>query len=116
MTLTQGLRGACACLVVALFGVHPALAHAKDPMLLYRARCAACHGDDGKAQTAVGKEAKAADFTTAAFQKARTDDALRKSILEGRPGTKMLGFAGKLSPDELESLIKVIRGFGRGAR
>ncbi len=87
-------------------------ADAKDPVFLYRARCAACHGNDGKAQTEVGKEAKAADFTTAAFQQSHTDDSIRKSILDGRPGTKMLGFAGKLTPDEVESLVKVIRAFG----
>ncbi len=41
---------------------------------LWKSKCGSCHGADGKAQTEKGKKMKMEDYTTAEWQKAKTDD------------------------------------------
>ncbi len=106
-----------------LLGGSPAYAQpAKDPKAdrLWRARCAGCHGDDGKGQTEQGKKMGIADMTTAAFQKGLTDDQIGKSILDGIKREKggkqqeMEPQKDKLRPDQLQLLVAYVRGLGAG--
>ncbi len=82
----------------------------------WQAKCASCHGDDGKGQTAKGKETGARDMTTAEYQKA-SDAQLQKAIEDGVDRTvdgkklKMDGYKDKLKPDQIAELVKYIRGF-----
>lgn len=50
---------------------------------LWKAKCASCHGADGKGQTEQGKKNHAEDMTSKEWQKARTDADMKKAILEG---------------------------------
>src|SRR5512141_1549629 len=81
---------------------------AADGAALYKAKCAACHGPDGAAQTAVGKNLKIRGFAEADVQKL-TDAELTKMIEDGKG--KMPAFKGKLTGEEVSALVKQIRSF-----
>lgn len=69
---------------------------------IFAARCASCHGKtghDGK-YNAVGN----ADFLALA-----SDAFIATTIQKGRPGTPMVGFAGKLSPAAIADVTALIR-------
>ncbi len=78
---------------------------------LFEAKCATCHGDDGKAKTEQGKEMAIADMTKAAYWKDLTLDGARKSVLEGIKRTQngveqeMKPFQDRLSADQVDALI-----------
>lgn len=89
-----------------------ATAWADDVPAIWKAKCASCHGEDGKAQTKTGKKEKIDDMTTAAWQTNWTDEKMKKMILEGsKDNTKMKAFKGKLSDADVDGLIKHIRAF-----
>ncbi len=81
----------------------------------FNAKCASCHGENGKGDTKKGKEMKVADMTTAAWQKDNTDDKIKKAIESGVNETKdgvkkeMDAYKDKLKPDQIDDLVKYIR-------
>jgi mono/diheme cytochrome c family protein len=83
----------------------------------WKAKCASCHGADGKAQTDQGTKMGIPDYTSPAWQKANTDDALKKGIAEGvsreKDGKKqeMEPFKEKLPPEQIASLVAYLRTF-----
>jgi mono/diheme cytochrome c family protein len=104
-------------LILALILV-PSLAAAEptDPrtLRLWKAKCASCHGEDGKANTEQGKKAGTSDVTTAEWQKKFSDDQIKavtqKGIKEKRNGkdVEMPDFKD-LQPAQLDALVKHIR-------
>ncbi|HKA87025.1 MAG TPA: c-type cytochrome [Haliangiales bacterium] len=83
----------------------------------WKAKCASCHGDDGKGQTTKGKEMGVRDATAPAWQKEFTDEAIQKAIEDGLDRTKdgkkqqMDAYKAKLKPDQIEDLVKYMRSF-----
>ena len=83
----------------------------------WQAKCASCHGDDGKGQTAKGKEMGIKDMTSAAWQKGLTDEKIQKGIEDGVDTTvdgkkqKMDPYKDKLKPDQIADLVKYVRTF-----
>jgi mono/diheme cytochrome c family protein len=73
---------------------------------LYATKCAACHGPDGKGQTAMGKTNKLRDFTSADVQK-QSDDELTAIITNGK--NKMPAYGKSLKPDQIKGLVAYIR-------
>ncbi len=99
-------------LVACIFGLSvSASAFAAEAVELFKSKCSSCHGEDGKAQTKMGKKEKIPDFTTEKFQSGVTDDKIKDAITNGVPDTKMKAFSGKLTPDEIASLAKFVRTF-----
>ena len=102
-------------LVLILAGLFSAFAASADtdPKLVrtYKAKCAACHGADGKADTEAGKKAKLADMTKAEWQKSKTDAQLKASIENGikKDGNEMEAFKDKLTPEQITGLVAYIR-------
>ena len=83
--------------------------HPSDEFIQY---CAKCHGEDGKAQTARGKQLKARDFTDQEFQSDESDADLIESVTKGKDD--MPPFGKKLSKEQIESLVKNdVRGFAK---
>jgi len=81
------------------------------PSELYKKNCAKCHGDDGKADTARGKNLKARNFTDAEWQADVTDAQLIKAVTDGK-GDDMPPWGKKLTPEQIASLVKNdVRGF-----
>lgn len=66
----------------------------------YAARCAACHGPDGKG--GIGP-----DLTTKNYKYGRTAPEVTKSVVEGRPGG-MPGFKNDLSQEKLEGVVQYV--------
>jgi cytochrome c6 len=80
-------------------------AHAEDAKALFHAKCASCHGPDGKGQTAMGKKLGAKDLTGTALSEA----AVEKTIENGKP-PKMLAYKGKLTDEQIKSLATYVKG------
>jgi cytochrome c6 len=73
---------------------------------LYKSRCAACHGADGKGQTAVGKTNNIRDLGSADVQ-AQSDDAIAGIIGNGKG--KMPAYGKSLKADQIKDLVAYIR-------
>jgi mono/diheme cytochrome c family protein len=82
---------------------------------LWKAKCSSCHGVDGKAQTEQGKLMSLPDLSSAAWQKATTDERIRDQILNGVKKEKdgkavqMDPFKGELQPEQVDALIGYVR-------
>jgi cytochrome c6 len=80
-------------------------AAAEDASALYKSKCQACHGADGKGDTAAGKKLGAKDFHDPEIAK-MSDADLIKATREGKG--KMPAFK-TLSDDQLKDLVQYIR-------
>lgn len=76
---------------------------------IYAARCARCHGEDGKAETRMGKSMGARDFTDAAWHKDTKDEDIFSTIKDGNGA--MPAFGSKLSGEEIKALVGKVRKF-----
>lgn len=92
-------------LAVGLIGIcsHPAAA--QDAAGTYKAKCAMCHGADGK-----GGKMGTRDFGSADV-KAESDAQLTEIITKGKG--KMPAYGEKLKPEEIKDLVGYIRGLGK---
>ncbi len=85
-------------------------AFGSDSQKLFGAKCAKCHGKDGKGVEKLAKTLKVEigklNLTGKETVKA-TDAALVKVTLGGRK--KMPKFQGKLSPEEVQGLVQYLR-------
>lgn len=73
---------------------------------LYGRNCASCHGQHGNGGIGV-------PLALPSFQAVISDDYLRKTIVLGRPGRVMPGFAS-LSPAEVDAIVGHIRSWNKG--
>jgi mono/diheme cytochrome c family protein len=104
-------------MLAVLLAPELAAAEAPNPQIdrLWRAKCASCHGADGKGQTEQGKKMQVRDMTTADFQKA-PDDKLKATISDGlkkeENGVKqeMEAYKTKLRPEQIDGLVAYVRG------
>jgi mono/diheme cytochrome c family protein len=95
-----------ACLLFA------APAFADEAIDVWKAKCKSCHAENGNGDTKVGKKEKVEDLTSGAWQAKATDADIKKVIREGSPdNNKMKPFKDKLSDAEIDSLVRLIRGF-----
>lgn len=72
----------------------------------YKAKCATCHGPDGKGDTAPGKSMKVKDLGSPEVQKL-SDADLTTAIEKGKK--PMPGYEGKLTKEHIDDLVKYIR-------
>jgi mono/diheme cytochrome c family protein len=82
-----------------------------DVRTIFEAKCAKCHGKDGRAKTFRGKLMHARNFTEAQWQNDVTDERLFNSISNGR--NNMPSFKKKLSEAQIDSLVAYVRQFRR---
>jgi len=83
-----------------------------DGPALYAQLCAVCHAPD-----ATGYKAdNAPSLVNRTFLESATDDQLRRSIVEGRPGTSMAPYGkergGPLDPEAVGRIVEWLRGHG----
>jgi mono/diheme cytochrome c family protein len=81
-------------------------ATADDAAGTYKAKCAACHGPDGKGETAMGKKFGLKDLASADVQK-MSDAELTAMIADGKD--KMPSYKKSLKPDQIKELVSYIR-------
>jgi len=74
----------------------------------FKAKCAMCHGPDGKGETAMGKKMGLKDLGSAEVQK-MSDAELTGVITNGKD--KMPKYEGKLTKEQIEEVVKFIRSF-----
>lgn len=98
------LKSVLLILVVALAPI----AFAVDGTSIYKAKCASCHGADGKGQSPMGKKMNLRDLGSPEVQK-QTDKELYDWTAIGKG--KMPGYKDKLSADEINALVKHMRTF-----
>jgi len=72
----------------------------------FKAKCAMCHGADGRGSTATGKALKVRDMGSADVQ-GQTDAQLTAIITDGR--NKMPAYKGKLTDDQIKGLVAYVR-------
>jgi mono/diheme cytochrome c family protein len=80
-----------------------------DAKTTFEARCAKCHGKDGRAKSMHAKHVHARDMTDAAWQGNVSDERLFNSISNGKG--KMPAFGKKLSEDQIDALVRYVRQF-----
>ena len=95
-------------ILVAAFGLSAATcAYAQDDVAaLYKSKCQVCHGTNGKGDTPVGKKLGIKDFSSPEVAKL-SDHELFDITKKGKD--KMPAYDGKLTDDQIKSLVKYIR-------
>jgi mono/diheme cytochrome c family protein len=120
--MTSFQKWSASAAALSLLAFVPSVAPAevdKKTERLWKAKCASCHGVDGKAQTDQGKRIGVADYTTPEWQKARDDAQLKTAILDGvklvRDGKsmEMNGYKDQLSPEQADQLVAHIRALAK---
>ncbi len=89
----------------------------KKTIRLFEAKCATCHGEDGRAKTELGQEMAVADMTRVAYWKNLTLESARKSVMDGIKRTskgldgkeagkeqEMKPFRDRLAPEQIDAL------------
>ena len=92
-----------AMLVCGLLAVCASPAFADDAAATFKAKCAMCHGPDGK-----GGKMGTRDFASAEV-KAETDAQLTDIITKGKG--KMPAYGGKLTDADIKALVGQVRSF-----
>ena len=91
--------------VCGAIAVSSSPAAAQDAAATFKAKCAMCHGADGK-----GGKMGTRDFASAEV-KAETDAQLTDIITKGKG--KMPAYDGKLKADEIKGLVTYIRSLAK---
>ena len=84
---------------------------ARDPELgakVFADKCSACHGADARGNARAGTP----DFTSPRVQATLTDAGTIKTIREGKKGTPMPAWSGKLSEAEISAVASFVRSLG----
>lgn len=104
MTKLSFRLGLLTLMAGGLIAVCSSPAAAQDAAATYKAKCAMCHGVDGK-----GGKMGTKDFASADIQ-GQTDAQLADTISKGKP-PKMPAYGTKLSADDIKGLVAQIRSF-----
>ena len=88
-------------------GIDGLFAVAGDAKTTYDAKCAKCHGKDGRAKGLINKAKGVRNLTDAKWQQDISDERLFNSISNGRG--KMPSFKKKLSEAEIDALVAYVR-------
>jgi mono/diheme cytochrome c family protein len=102
--------GALVVLPLFLLAMPHAAAAQSDGQKLFDTNCAKCHGPDGTGNTVVGKAVGAKDLGSAEAKK-MTDAEIHTQIEQGK--NNMPPFSGTLSKAQIDSLVPIVRAFGK---
>jgi hypothetical protein len=105
--------------IVFALWVSPALTQGPkrtDLKEFYQQNCARCHGPDGSAVSADGKELRGQDFTHQDWQRNTGDEEMVQTILKGKFfGLAMPEFKGALTEEEARRIVTdIIRNSKKG--
>jgi mono/diheme cytochrome c family protein len=109
---TAVAKFAAAVLMLSLFAALALTASSSQALAfqsvksVYASKCAVCHGNDGTANTAKGKELKVRNFTSDEFKK-MPDAKAMEVLLKGKG--KMEAYEKTLGKEKLEQLLAYCR-------
>lgn len=92
--------------IVMLLGLMSLTGFAQTGADTYKAKCQMCHGADGTPPAAMAKSMGIKDLKSDDIQK--MSDADLKAVVE-KGKNKMTGFAGKLTPAQIDDVVKYVR-------
>jgi cytochrome c oxidase cbb3-type subunit 3 len=90
----------------------PPIAKPGDPAkgeAIYVKSCKSCHGDKDSRGEAI-------HLANTMFLVQASDPFIKHAIVNGRPGTKMVAFAGALSDAQINDVVAYVRQLGTGAK
>lgn len=91
--------------------VDDGLPDAEPGQMLYQKFCAPCHGESGdgtgRAQRALNPPPR--NFRDPAFHQELTRERMLHSVTHGRPGTAMVGWGARLTPEQIGTIVDYIR-------
>jgi mono/diheme cytochrome c family protein len=96
--------------VLAVILMAPSAVHAQSAAATYKAKCAGCHGADGKGSTALGKAMGAQDFGSDEVTK-MSDADLITIVTTGK--NKMPAYGKSLKDTEIKDLVAYVRELGK---
>lgn len=82
---------------------------AADGNSVFKTNCTGCHGSDGKGKPAIGTP----DFTSPKTLSGLSGADVIDTITNGRKGTIMPAWKGKLSDEEIAAVAAYLRSLGR---
>ncbi len=101
----------CVMICLALASVTAA---AQDSPMLFKTKCAACHGQDGNADTPMAKKQNIKSFKDPSVQKMSEADL---TAMIGEGGAKQLAthqFSKKgLTPEQIKGLVAYVKQLGK---
>jgi len=103
-------RTAALSILAASISLSNIYAVADDAAGTYKAKCSACHGADGKGETAMGKKMGMRDLASPDVQK-MSDDELATVISDGKD--KMPSYKKSLKPEQVKELVGYIRSLAK---
>ena len=105
-TVTTIFAGAVLTLSLSALALSPSALAVQSMKSLYASKCAVCHGNDGSANTAKGKELKVRNLRSEEFKK-MSDAKAMEVMLKGKG--KMEGYEKTLGKEKLEQLLAYCR-------
>ena len=90
--------------------------HAAEGQGVYLSACAGCHGaaGDGRGEYASALGAPLAALKEPATLSRISDVELARVVADGKPGTAMPGFAGRLTPAQIDAAVTYVRRLSLG--
>ena len=105
--------GLVCCALLATLAAAPAPKKALSARENFEKHCVDCHGENGKAQTRLGRKSGAKDLTDKAAMGKLSDEEMFKTIKFGRKNKKgeetMDAFGDGLSDKEITDLVAYVR-------
>ena len=103
----------CMAVVVSIFlpFISIELARAGDAGELFLKVCAPCHSKDGTAQTPAARKLGVKDLSQSKLTDTQIIEQIREGKQPSKSESKMPAFKEKLSPQEIESLVAVVKQF-----
>ena len=104
--MKKALTGIAVAAILCLAGSIVRAQDVANGEKVYKAKCASCHGPDGKGETAAGKATKVRDICSADAKK-ETDAAWTEIIVKGK--NKMPSYDKKITDAEVKDVVAYMR-------
>ena len=108
--MNRHLGSTVAALILVALWTTPCFATETPRSLWVKAKCALCHGEDGRGDTQSGRQVKVRDLRLEGTQK-KSDEDLSKAVRGGH--NKMPSFKTRLTKEEVSTLVFRIRDFAK---